>query len=169
LAQQIIFRVSVCRIYSSKPTHKKNQTPEPFCELRAFVFLPKKPSIYELKLLNNGLTQVINYTENLFQSIQVAMDMNSIETDERMYEEGVRVQPARPQSFLEINGWSAEEIDRDEIERMFGSRQKINFFDIQKYIAFYDQNGEIHKEYDSSDIDEIERATRLQQAQRQVP
>jgi hypothetical protein len=137
--------------------------------LRAFVFLPKKPSIYELKLLNNGLTQVINYTENLFQSIQVAMDMNSIETDERMYEEGVRVQPARPQSFLEINGLEAQEIDRDEIERMFGSRQKINFFDIQKYIAFYDQNGEIHKEYDSSDIDEIERATRLQQAQRQVP
>jgi hypothetical protein len=169
LAQQQIFRISVCRIYSSKPTHKKQQTPEPFCELRAFVFLPKKPSIYELKLLNNGLTQVVNYTENLFQSIQVATDLDSIEVDERMYEEGVRVQPATPQSFLEINGWSAEEIDRDEVERMFGSRQKLNFFDIQRYVAFYDQSGQPQKEYDENDCKSIEAINILKQKQQQIP
>ena len=170
MAQQIIYRCSVVRIYSAKPTHRKqNQTPEPFCELRAFVFLPKKPSIYELKLLNNGLIQVINYTENLFQSIQVAQDMDSIETDEALYEQGIRVQPATPQSFLQIDGYEVSQIDKDEIERMFGDRQKIHFHDIHRYVAFYDQFGNIHKEYDSTNISQIEKVTRLQQAQKQIP
>ena len=168
-AQQTIWRISVCRIYSAKPTHKKQETPEPFCELRAFVFLPKKPSIYELKLLNNGLIQVVNYTENLFQSIQVAYDQNSIETDEQMYEEGVRVQPATPQSFLQIDGYEISKLDEDEIHRMYRDREKIHFFDIQRYTAFYDQFGNIHKEYDSTDITQIEKVTRLQQAQKQIP
>jgi hypothetical protein len=133
------------------------------------VFLPKKPSIYELKLLNNGLTQVVNYTENLFQSIQVATDLDSIETDEALYEQGIRVQPATPQSFLEISGHSAEEIDRNEVERMFGSSQKINFFGIYRYVAFYDQFGNIHKEYDESDCKSIEAVNILKQKQQQVP
>jgi hypothetical protein len=170
MAQQQIFRVSVVRIYSAKPTHRKqNQTPEPFCELRAFVFLPKKPSIYELKLLNNGLTQVVNYTENLFQSIQVAMDMDSIESDEKLFEEGVRVQPATPQSFLQIDGYEISELDKDEAEKYFRDSQKIHFFNIQRYVAFYDQYGVPSKEYDSSNINDIERVTKLQQAQKQIP
>jgi hypothetical protein len=148
---------------------KKKTTPEPFCELRAFVFLPQKPSIYELKLLNNGLTQTINYTENLFQSIQVAMDMDSIETDEALYEQGVRVQPATGKSIVQIDGYEASEIDRNELERMFGNNQKVHFHDIHRYVAFYDQFGNIHKEYDSTDINDIERVTKLQQAQKQVP
>lgn len=158
------------RIYSAKPTHRKqNQTPEPFCELRAFVFLPKKPSIYELKLLNNGLTQVVNYTENLFQSINMAIDQNSIETDERMYEEGVRVQPATPQSFLEVTGHEISKLDEDEVHKHFGSRTRINFFDIQRYVAFYDQWGNPSKEYDESDCKSIEAVNILKQKQQQVP
>ena len=168
MASQTIYRCSVVRVYSSKPT-KKKYTPEPFCELRAFVFLPNKPSIYELKLLNNGLTQVVNYTENLFHSVQMAIDLDSIETDERMYEEGVRVQPATPQSFIQIDGYEASQLDRDEVERMFGSRQKIHFFDIQRYVAFYDQFGIPSKEYDEADCADIEKVTKLQQAQKQIP
>jgi hypothetical protein len=156
------------RVYSSKPTHRKqNQTPEPFCELRAFIFLPKKPSIYELKLLNNGLTQVVNYTENLFQSIQVAIDQNSIETDEKLFEEGVRIQPATPQSFLQIDGYEISQLDRDEVERMFGNSQKIHFHDIKRYVAFYDQWGSPSKEYDSSDIESLE--TIQKKLQKQIP
>jgi hypothetical protein len=160
--------VSVCRIYSSKPVRKKT-TPEPFCELRAFVFLPQKPSIYELKLLNNGLTQAINYTENLFQSIQVATDLDSIETDEALYEEGIRVQPATPQSFLEVTGYEISQLDKDEVEKHFGSSTKINFYEIQRYVAFYDQFGKPDKEYDEINCKDIERITKLQQMQKQIP
>lgn len=171
MANQTLWRISVVRIYSSKPTHRKqNQTPEPFCELRAFVFLPKKPSIYELKLLNNGLTQAINYTENLFQSIQVAMDMDSIETDERLFEEGVGVQPATPRTIFEINGFECQPIDAEEIQKHFSDeRQRLKFFDIYRYTAFYNQSGMPEKEYGEQEISEIERITRLRQAQQQVP
>jgi hypothetical protein len=158
------------RVYSSKPSHKKSETPTPFCELRAFVFLPKKPSIYELKLLNNGLTQVVNYTENLFQSIQVAMDMDSIESDEKLFEEGVRVQPATPQTVFEINGFECEPLDAEEITKHFSDeRQRLKFFDIYRYTAFYDSNGNPEKEYGENEIRSIEAITKLQQTQRQIP
>lgn len=170
MANQTLWRISVVRVYSSKPTHKKVETPTPFCELRAFVFLPKKPSIYELKLLNNGLTQAINYTENLFQSIQVAQDMDSIETDEALYEQGVRVQPATSRTIFEINGFECQPIDAEEVMKHFSDeRQRLKFFDIYRYTAFYNSNGNPEKEYGEQEILEIQRVTRLQQSQKQIP
>jgi hypothetical protein len=149
---------------------KKKTTPEPFCELRAFVFLPQKPSIYELKLLNNGLTQAINYTENLFQSIQVAQDMDSIETDEALYEQGIRVQPATPRTIFEINGFECQSIDAEEIQKHFSDeRQRLKFFEVYRYTAFYNQSGMPEKEYGEQEILEIQRVTQLQQSQKQIP
>jgi hypothetical protein len=169
--QQTIWRISVVRVYSAPPKKRKsNDTPIPFCEMRAFVFLPKKPSIYELKPLNNGLTQAINYTENLFQSIYTAREQDALEQDDSLEEHGIRMHPATPRTIFEIQGYECQPIDAEEAMKHFSDeRQQLKFFDVYRYTAFFNLSGNPEKEYGEQEILEIQRVTQLQQSQQQIP
>jgi hypothetical protein len=155
----------------SESSHKTDRTPDPFAELRVFVFLDHKPSIYELKLLKGGLTQIINYTENLFQSIYDAKEANAIIPHDRMEEPyPIRIMPATPRAKMEIDGWEVAKIDFDEVSKFFeeDSNEKLRLNKPYRYCAFADGYGNIEYEYPEKKIQEIERLE-AQKQQAQTP
>jgi len=162
------FRCSYVRSYSAENYHKKGNTPEPFCELRAFIFLPRKPTIIELKQINNGLEQVINYTETLFQSIYDAKEADSLEQDDKLVEYEVKTSFATsPKAVMRIDGFEAERVDVDEVAKHFRDKNDVKTFQIYTYVAFANPDGTISYEYDTSDIEQMEKIRT--QHQRQVP
>jgi hypothetical protein len=149
---------------------KKKNTPEPFCELRAFIFTPNKPTIHELKMVNSGLEQVINYSENLFQSIYDAKEAGAILSEDKLHESPVRMLAgATPRAKMVIEGYEIQPIDVDEVAKHFKDDvDKLKFFEIYRYCAFAEADGSIIYDYDEQDIIRIE-AIKTQQTQQQVP
>jgi len=155
--KQTIYRISYVRLYiADNPT---KDTPIPFAELRSFIFLPNKPTIYELKLINNGLEQITNYTENLFQSIVDAKEADSIEQEDHILEYGVRTSfPATPKARMVIEGFECEQVDEDEVGSHFKDEQlRLRMHKIYRYCAFADSHGKPEFEYDESDCQYMER------------
>ena len=164
------WRVSYVRMYYSESSHKTDRTPDPFSELRVFIFLDHKPSIYEQKLLNRGLEQVVNYTENLFQSIYDAKEANAILPHDRVEEDPIRIIPATPKAKMVIEGFEAQKVDYDELSKYFNedTSQKLRLNKPYRYCAFADGYGNIEYEYDETAIQDIERIE-LQKQQAQTP
>jgi hypothetical protein len=163
------FRISYVRSYSAEQYHKKGSTPEPFCELRAFIFLPRKPTIIELKQINNGLEQVINYTETLFQSIYDAKEADSLEQDDKLVEYEVRTRfSTTPKVVMRIDGFECEKLNVDEVAKHFREDvDKIRTFEIYRYIAFANPDGTISYEYDENAVKSMENIR--SQRQQQIP
>lgn len=164
MARKIVWRVSMVREYSAE--HPSSETPDPICEIRAFVFLENKPTVYEYKLLKEGLTQVINYTENLFYSIYIADEkglLTKTTSEDPEITEIRTVIPATPRIVFEIDGYEVEKIDLDEVTRHFKDDvTKAKFNEIYRYCGFYDQHTkdiDPSKEYDEYSIVSIERVT----------
>lgn len=153
--QEKIWRVQVVKQYSSK--RKSKDTPDNFCELRAFIFLRYKPTIYELKLLYRGLTQAIEYTENLFKSLYVAKEMNALETEYKYEEDEIRVlYPKGKKAIVEISGFEVSVMDIDEVLKYFKDERSFKFYEIYRYCAFFNEYGNITYEYDEYDIRKME-------------
>jgi hypothetical protein len=165
--KEVVWRISFVRMYSAEQHHSKGRTPTPFCELRAFVFLPNKPTILELKTLDRGLEQAVNYTETIFQSIYDAKESGAVESEDALVEKDVRtVFPVTPRAKMVIEGKEVESIDEDEVMKYFRSEDKLKYFEIYRYCAFADADGTLSFEYDEDDVKNMEK---LRQQRQQVP
>jgi len=156
LVKAIIYRVSLVKMLFSK--YVKRGTPSPFVEMRAFIFSKTKPTMREEILYRKGLEAVINNTENLFVSIVDAKKQNLLDSPEwsSIETQGIDTEtPPTQRVVMEIDGFEVEEVDIDEVSKYYKS-EKMEFDEIYRYVAFFDQNGEITYDYDEDGILSIE-------------
>jgi hypothetical protein len=143
--------------YSSSP--KSTKTPDPFCEIRVFVFLKDRPTMVGYNMIKERLGRKILATERLFQSINYvknvlknvvywedADDIHSLSVKKK--EDGVKV---------EIDGMEIEKTDIQEAEKFFSKfKKRIILGKEYRYVAFFSSDGSIKKEYSEDEIAEIE-------------
>jgi len=134
--------------YAVRPSR---DTPEPFCEIRAFIFTDKKPTEEELEKYKEQLDDVIRRTLMAFPSIGIAESYLSVYHRDEMEIDTIRVKPS-----MEIRGFEVEMVDLDEVLEYFrGVKKTLKFNKPYRYARFYSPEGEIRKEYDEWDIDKI--------------
>lgn len=173
-----ILRISLVKMVYA--TIKKRNTPSPFMELRAFIFLRKMPRPVEIPLikkkLENSLQEIIDkLLPHIFYT-----DKNEYIFDPKQTEKLINVTTSLTRfSKVEIDGFEVQQTDLDEIfyEKLFWEIEgrKIPFIHkffsdttlkkrmplklrtgvIYRYMAFYDEEGNIKGEYDEADIQEM--------------
>ncbi len=158
MAKQTIWRISLVKMLYSKPNRKRRGTPDPFVEIRAFIFSRTKPTVKEEMLYRKGLDAVINNTENLFTSIVDAKRQDALDDPEwgDLTTEGISTEtPTTPRVEMEIDGYEVEEIDLDEVSQYYKG-DKMIFDEIYRYVSFREPDGSIGFDYDENDIQSIE-------------
>lgn len=173
----MVVRVSFVRMYyAAEP--RTSQTPTPFCELRAFMFLRDMPSIGMRVTLRNQLSKEIDNLEDIIESIKEQKEAGTIAEyfdPRRPADKEIR----RPTEILVgppvemkvmIEGMEVEEVDQDEIfvstlgDRYFSERtQEIVLLTKEgtlplelnkpyRYFALFHEAGYIRYEYDEAEI-----------------
>lgn len=161
-----IYRLSLVKMYYAKI--KKKETPDPFCEIRAFTFLPYEPTttlqMRIKKELENAIHQlIVEFLPHIFFS-----EKNEFYEESKEELQSILVKKLTEQVKIEIDGWEVEEIDIDEImkdyliggevrhwfrqDRAEKKKFRLNFGIIYRYVAFFDEEGNIKGEYDEWDI-----------------
>jgi len=162
MVRKTIFRISLVKMLYSKPSRIRRGTPNPFVEIRAFIFSKTKPTFREEMLYKKGLEAVINNTENLFSSIVEAKKQDALDDSEwkDLETEPVSTEyPATPRVEMEIDGYEIEEVDIDEVSDWFAKNNipdKLEFDSIYRYVAFFNPDGTIEYEYGEPEIEGIE-------------
>lgn len=159
MVKKTVWRISLVKMLYSKSNRIRKGTPNPFVEIRAFIFSKTKPTIREEKIYKRGFEAVINNTENLFVSIVEAKRQDALDDPEwsDLEEEMIRAEYPKTQPIvdMEIDGFEVEEVDIDEVTKFFKG-EKLEFDEIYRYVAFYNPDGTISFEYDEHDCQSIE-------------
>ncbi|MEM1543710.1 MAG: hypothetical protein QXP52_02260 [Candidatus Aenigmatarchaeota archaeon] len=161
----MIYRISLVHMYYSKPP--TTNTPNPFAELRVFVFKDHPLSLLELNTLKRGLKAILERLAMMIQSINIASIQGRV-----VVEEGQEVTSIDGNIITEIHGFEVEEVDYDEVAQYFRSRFEDETpptipFDVPfRYVRFYDLDGDIKTEYNEWDLREIERESEVDVARR---
>jgi len=162
MAKKKVWRISLVKMLYGENSRKTSKTPDPFCEIRCFVFSHNKPTIREEKLYVKGLEAVINVTENIFLSIVDAKKKGGIDEDEaewsKLAEEPISIVPPSPPIEMEIDGMEVEEVDVDEVRKFFKG-DSISTDELYRYVAFFRPDGSINLDYDEDEIKRIERTS----------
>lgn len=173
----MVVRVSFVRMYyASEP--RTSQTPTPFCELRAFMFLRDMPSIGMRATLRNQLSREIDKLEDIIESIKEQKEAGTIAEyfdPARPADREIRrpteilLGPPREMKVM-IEGMEVEEVDVDEVfvsslgDRYFSENtQGIVLFSREgtlplelnkpyRYFALFHEGGYIRYEYDEAEI-----------------
>lgn len=162
--------------YAAEP--RGSQTPTPFCELRAFMFLKDLPSIALKMTLRKQLSKEIDKLEEIITSIKEQKESGTIAEyydPRRPADREIR----RPTEILigppvtmkvMIEGLEVEEIDVDEIfvsslgDRYFSENTQGQVLDTKtatlplelnkpyRYFALFHESGYIRYEYDEAEI-----------------
>lgn len=159
MVKKTVWRISMVKMLYAKPSRVKKGTPEPFCEIRAFIFSKTKPTAREEMLYKKGLKAVINNTENLFISIVDAKKEDALDDPEwgDLEKQTVDTEfPKTPKVEIEIDGYEVEEIDLDEVAQWV-KEDRLHFDFIYRYVAFREPDGTIGHDYDEEDCQAIER------------
>lgn len=173
----MVVRVSYVRMYyASEP--RTNQTPTPFCELRAFMFLRDMPSIPLKITLRRQLSKEIDNLEDIIESIKEQKEAGTIaeyfdprRPADREIRRPTEIALMPPVTLkVMIEGLEVEEIDQDEIfvsrlgDRYFSelTQEKVLFAKEgtlplrlntpYRYFALFSEGGYIRYEYDEAEI-----------------
>jgi len=169
-----IYRVSLVKMIYAK--YPKSKTPSPFMEMRAFVFLTDMPVGIRLQNLRRSLNSA---TKEMMDKILPHIFKDNEGNYDFIFQEPramISVKTLTRFFKVEIDGLEVEPIDVDEIitERLFwiikGTRMPVDhhlFLEkrieganklrlrtmrIYRYMAFFDEDGNIKGEYDEIDI-----------------
>jgi len=153
-----IWRVSFVRMYYSKPEYKK-RTPDPFVELRVFVFRKTEPTQIEKQTIKDYFSKILDSLEILFPSIVESKEYKKVLRDEKTEQTILRIKKKTTERVtIEIDGYEIEQIDFDEAMKFFKGRSKrIIFNKPYRYVAFFDTDGEIKKDYNEFEIRRMEK------------
>lgn len=143
-------------MYYSRPPSDK--TPQPFAELRVFVFKDHPLTMFEINTIKKVLKEIIERLAVTIESINHAILQGKV-----LVSEDQEVIPIDGKIVTEIHGFEVEEVDYDEVAQYFRSRFADETpstipFDIPfRYVRFYDLDGEIKTEYNEWDLIEAEK------------
>jgi len=159
------WRLSLVKMYYAEI--KKDKTPDPFLEIRTFVFLKDKPSrIQELAWKKVMEKEIEFLKEKLLRHI-FDSPKNRFWEEKRQLETVIRAKPISKWFKIEIDGWEVERIDIDEVMREYYMGVEGHWFRpdriekrrlrliteyVYRYFAFFDEEGRIKGEYDEFDI-----------------
>jgi hypothetical protein len=167
MVQQTVWRFScMIMLYNNLPNR---DTPTPFCELRAFKYLLRKPvSLAEISMLKKELTKAINELIDKpgLQKLSNSLNLGVIRADDRKctnLEEFEFSHLPSGKVRVMINGFEKEPIDVIEAKVHVDNTdikhkiiknmpQKITYGYIFRYVAFFGREGKIKAEYDEFDI-----------------
>lgn len=143
--EQAIWRVSVVRAYYST---LDRDTPSPFCETRAFIFLKHKPTPIQRELYYKRLMSSINnIEEHVFYSTAQAVNSESAEYEDSKTATQIRIKEIKDKEkvVVEINGYEFEPVDADEIREQLGLGETdvIRFGYVYNFFAKRDNKGKI--------------------------
>lgn len=150
-----IYRISLVYMYYAKPPTKK--TPDPYAEVRTFVFKTHPLTRLELQTIKKGLRAITERTVRLFSIYDALLK------DRTYHEEEMKMESIEGKIVAEIHGFEVEEVDYDEVAEYFKSRgryeiPKVIPFDVPfRYVRFYSLDGEVKAEYNEWDIREKEK------------
>jgi hypothetical protein len=181
-----IFRVSLVKMVHAK--FPRSKTPEPFMELRAFIFLKNLPTTpFVASNLRNSLDDAIkemvdNLLSHIFQNNMGSFDFVpsgtvtspiSMKQKTRFYRveiDGLEVEPIdvdelRDNFFKEDLAWNIRGFRTRFTHNLFTEKRQDRVLKqrrweqmdlitgrIYRYMAFYDEDGNIKGEYDEGDI-----------------
>jgi hypothetical protein len=145
--EQTIWRVSVVRAYYST---LDRDTPSPFCETRAFIFLKEKPTNIKKQILYRRLSSSINNLEEYaFYSLAQATNNESAESQDQRTSTQIKIKEIKDKKnvVVEINGYEFESVDADEIRESLGlsERDIIRFGYVYNFFTKRDEKGRILK------------------------
>jgi hypothetical protein len=169
-----IFRISIVKmVYARVP---KSSTPEPFMELRSYIFLDKLPVGIYLSNLRRSLESAIQeMIEKILPHI-FKNNQGNYEFVEQLPKAQISLKQLTRFYKVEIDGLEVEPIDLDEIftERLYWDRMPFDhaLFSrsrigrviqgkerlrlitrrVYRYMAFYNEDGTIKGEYDEGDL-----------------
>jgi hypothetical protein len=162
-----IWRISFCRMwYSIAP--KKRETPTPFAEFRAFIFLKDKPPTPLLELsIKRRLKDAVDKLKEICPSIIESYKNGTADFDDKTLMEEVKATKKEGIIKIEIDGYEIEPMDIMNFVTIVNDNEimlhllkqtpkKIPFDEIYRYMAFFSQTGMIKKDYDEFEIRELE-------------
>jgi hypothetical protein len=146
--------------YSVPPSEA---TPQPFAELRVFIFTDIKPTKEEIILAKRGMRVILEKLMIIFPVLIELLEHIEPKWKEIDYDERQDIDLIRGKLITEIHGFEVEEIDIDEVNRWFKERQKeLLLHQPYRYVRFYKKGGTIKREYDEWEIRERERAMEVE-------
>jgi hypothetical protein len=193
MANPTVFRVSLV-IMCFADYIRRRQTPVPFMELRAFVFLGSIPNpMMELRI-KRALKAAIDedlmhkFLPHIFETDRADQSFSFLT---RQTAKQIGLKQITNRFRIEIEGYEVEQVDLDEImhEQIYwredpigreidhhlfkfsrvqgGVRLHLNTNQVYRYCAFYDEYGNLDGEYDEFDISKhIAQRAMAQQQQR---
>lgn len=168
MVKQSIWRYSYVRMYYS--TKPNTDTPTPLCELRAFVYLMRKPaSLLEERKLRADLMKAIDMLikkDGLDKAFGQAIGRGSLTPDDKQYTKLEEIEIERlPTGKIKvrIDGFEREPIDIVEAKVQVENKilkhknikitpKKITYNYLFRYVAFFNEKGKIKGDYDEFDI-----------------
>jgi hypothetical protein len=157
-----VLRLSVVRQYY-KTDENKSSTPDPFCEIRVFTFFKNKPTQLQIRIKTNQMWRELERTERLFDSINLAKNELAAKGKEvvqwnnnEQFNTLAAVKKAGHIKVM-IDGHELEDVDVDEVMQFFNKlKHRIKFNYLYRYVAFFDNSGNIKAQYDEDAIQNIE-------------
>jgi hypothetical protein len=130
-------------------TLEDTETPKPFCEIRAYVFLKNKPTPIEIARWKKQLTSELNWLQTIFlnKSRHYKREPEKDKVEVRAI--GVKGITGTKKVKMEIDGFEVEEVDIDEVIKSF---DRITFGKIYRYVAFYKKDRTIVQYTDDKTI-----------------
>lgn len=189
-----VFRISLV-VMCFCDVVRRRQTPIPFMEMRAFVFLDSIPNpMIELRikrLLKTAIDEDLmhNFLPHIFETERADQSFSFLT---RQTAKQIGLKQLTNRFRIEIEGYEVEQIDLDEImhepiywredpigreidHHLFkfsrvqgGVRLHLNTNQVYRYCAFYDEYGNLDGEYDDFDIRKHIKQRVMAQQQRQT-
>jgi hypothetical protein len=134
----------------------KSETPLPFSETRAFIFIRERPTRIMEESIKTLLREAIDRMMPLFFSLVAAEESGKAFYEEKSETDDISVTKRKGKIKLEIDGYEIEEISVEDIlEFMKRTEQRIIFNQIYRYVRF-DFAKRPSREYLEDDIKEME-------------
>jgi hypothetical protein len=149
-----IYRLSVCRMYYA--ISPKAETPLPFSECRAFIFLKERPTRIMEEGIKTLLREAIDRMMPFFFSLVIAEESGKAFYEEESKTDDISVTKRKGKMKIEIDGYEIEEVSVEDIlEYMKRTEQRIIFNQIYRYVRF-DFAKRPSREYLEEEIKELE-------------
>jgi hypothetical protein len=175
------YRISVVKMVHAK--YPAKATPEPFSEIRSYVFLKTLPTGVRLSNLRRSLESSLKEIMDKLLPHIYKGKMGDYTFDTQEPKAAISVKTLTKFFKIEIDGFEVEPVDIDEVlvEKLFWTikgyripfdhhlfterriedvatgRKKLSLrtLRVYRYMAFYDEDGNIKGEYDEGDISEM--------------
>lgn len=189
-----VYRVSLVSM-SFASAIRRSATPSPFLELRSFVFLDKIPNPTQELRIKRALKEAIendlmhDFLGHIFESGRQDQSFSFLS---RQTAKPISLKQITNRFRIEIEGYEVEQIDLDEImhENIYwsespiqgnidhhffkyqrvqgGQRLHLNVNQVYRYVAFYNDQGDIDGEYDEFEIRKVIQQRQVVFQQRQA-